>query len=285
MPRPKNTPGRPRRATRTVRPAAPAPGRSRPAPSPAGDGGLLVRVGRSLRDARRGRSLTREGLAGRSGVSERFIARIESGTGNVSLRRLDDLARALEVPLLSLIAAPPAAAGPRVALIGLRGAGKSTIGPPLARALRVPFHELDALIEEAAGLPLGQIFEIHGERYFRRLEREVLAALVAGGGPAVIAAGGGVVTDPETWALLRASCTTVWLSAHPEDHYARVLAQGDRRPMAGKADAMAELKALLAARRPLYGMADLQVDTSRVPVGRQVRALAASITARSGHHA
>lgn len=248
----------------------------------AGDGGLLARVGRSLRDARRGRGLTREGLAGRSGVSERFIARIESGTGNVSLRRLDDLARALDVPLLRLIAAPPAAAaGPRVALIGLRGAGKSTIGPPLARALGVPFHELDALIEESAGLPLGQIFEIHGERYFRRLEREVLAALVAGGRPAVIAAGGGVVTDPETWALLRATCTTVWLSARPEDHYARVLAQGDRRPMAGKADAMAELKALLAARRPLYGMADLQVDTSRVPVRRQVRALAASIAAHA----
>jgi len=254
--------------------------RSAPARSAPGVGGLLARVGRSLRDTRRGRGLTRAGLAGRSGVSERFIARIESGTGNVSLRRLDDLARALEVPLLSLIATPPTAAGPRVALIGLRGAGKSTIGPPLARALGIPFRELDALIEEAAGLPLGQIFEIHGERYFRRLEREVLAALVAGGGPAVIAAGGGVVTDPETWALLRATCTTIWLSAHPEDHYARVLAQGDRRPMTGKADAMAELKALLAARRPLYGMADMQVDTSRVPVGRQVRALAASIAAR-----
>ena len=235
-----------------------------------GDAGLLARVGRSVRETRRGRRLARSGLAVLSGVSERFIARIESGTGNVSLVRLNDLARALAVPLVSLVASAPADGGPRVALVGLRGAGKSTLGPPLARALGVPFRELDALIEEAAGLPLGQIFEIHGERYFRRLEREVLARLIASG-PAVIATGGGLVTDPETWALVRATCTTVWLSAAPEDHYARVLAQGDRRPMAGKTDAMAELKALLTARRPLYGMADLSVDTSRQPLRRTLR--------------
>jgi XRE family aerobic/anaerobic benzoate catabolism transcriptional regulator len=235
-----------------------------------GDAGLLTRVGRSVREARRGRGLTRSGLASLSGVSERFIARIESGTGNVSLVRLNDLARALAVPLVSLVAATPADGGPRVALVGLRGAGKSTLGPPLARALGVPFRELDVLIEETAALPLGQIFEIHGERYFRRLEREVLARLIASG-PAVIATGGGLVTDPETWALVRATCITVWLSAEPEDHYARVLAQGDRRPMAGKADAMAELKALLAARRPLYEMADLGVDTSKQPLPRTLR--------------
>jgi XRE family transcriptional regulator, aerobic/anaerobic benzoate catabolism transcriptional regulator len=239
-----------------------------PRRSPSSD--LLARVGRSVREIRRSRRLTRSGLAALSGVSERFIARIESGTGNVSLERLNDLARALTVPLVSLVAAAPADGGPRVALVGLRGAGKSTLGPPLARALGVPFRELDALIEEAAGLPLGQIFEIHGERYFRRLEREVLARLIASG-PAVIATGGGLVTDPETWALVRSTCTTVWLSAEPGDHYARVLAQGDRRPMAGKADAMAELKALLTARRPLYGMADVSVDTSRYPLRQTLR--------------
>jgi XRE family transcriptional regulator, aerobic/anaerobic benzoate catabolism transcriptional regulator len=262
----------PRRSPRkrsNTRPAARRRTTSGPAPA-GGDAGLLARVGRSVREARRGRRLTRGALATLSGVSERFIARIESGTGNVSLVRLNDLARALALPLVSLVAAAPADGGPRVALVGLRGAGKSTLGPPLARALGVPFRELDALIEEAAGLPLGQIFEIHGERYFRRLEREVLARLIASG-PAVIATGGGLVTDPETWGLVRATCTTVWLSAAPEDHYSRVLAQGDRRPMAGKADAMAELKALLTARKPLYGMADLSVDTSRHPPRQTLR--------------
>jgi XRE family aerobic/anaerobic benzoate catabolism transcriptional regulator len=222
--------------------------------------------------------MTRRDLSARSGVSARFLAQIETGAGNVSLRRLEDLARALEVPLLQLVAAPGGAGGPRVALIGLRGAGKSTVGARLARALKVPFLEIDSLIEEAAGLPLGQIFEMHGERYFRRLEREVLTRFAAAGGPGVLAAGGGLVTDPETFGLLRASCTTVWLSARPRDHYERVLAQGDRRPMAGKPDAMAELEALLASRRPLYAMADLTIDTSRLPVAETVRRIAAAVT-------
>ncbi|HKQ96386.1 MAG TPA: shikimate kinase, partial [Candidatus Polarisedimenticolia bacterium] len=173
-----------------------------------------------------------------------------------------------------LLAAPPPASAPRVALVGLRGAGKSTLGRRLAKRMRLPFIELDALIEEAAGLPLGQIFEIHGERYFRRLEREVLARWIGGAAPGVIAVGGGLVTDAETWGLLRAACVTVWLAAAPGDHYARVLAQGDRRPMAGQADAMAELKALLSARRPLYAQADLTLDTSRIPVDEAVRDLA-----------
>ncbi|HUD72953.1 MAG TPA: shikimate kinase [Dongiaceae bacterium] len=240
---------------------------------------MLGRVGAALRERRRAVGFTRRDLAGRSGVSERFIARIEAGDGNVSLRRLADLTRALDLPLLTLLAAPPGAAGPRIALVGLRGSGKSTLGRRLARRLRLPFVELDALIEEAAGLPLAQLFEIHGERYFRRLEREVLARFIGAGGPAVIAAGGGLVTDPETWALLRAGCVTVWLSAEPEDHYARVLAQGDRRPMAGQADAMAGLKALLAARRPLYAQADLTLDTSRTPLADAVRDLAARLPA------
>jgi len=269
MPRARDLRTAPRRR-RAGKPAAPADG---------DHDGLLGRVGAALRERRRAVGFTRRDLAGRSGVSERFIARIEAGDGNVSLRRLADLTRALDLPLLTLLAAPPGAAGPRIALVGLRGSGKSTLGRRLARRLRLPFVELDALIEEAAGLPLAQLFEIHGERYFRRLEREVLARFIGAGGPAVIAAGGGLVTDPETWALLRAGCVTVWLSAEPEDHYARVLAQGDRRPMAGQADAMAGLKALLAARRPLYAQADLTLDTSRTPLADAVRDLAARLPA------
>jgi XRE family aerobic/anaerobic benzoate catabolism transcriptional regulator len=242
-----------------------------------GASGLLRRVGRALRAERRARGHTRRALAGLSGVSERFLAQIESGHGNVSLRRLDDLARALDIPFLRLLASPVGADGPRVALIGLRGAGKSTVGVRLARALKVPFLELDALIEAAAGLPLAQIFEMHGERYFRRLEREVLSRFASGAGPAVLAAGGGLVTDPETYASLRASCRTIWLSATPRDHYRRVQAQGDRRPMAGSPDAMAELEALLAARRPLYAMADLTIDTSTVPITEVVRRIATAV--------
>ena len=196
-------------------------------------------------------------------MSERFLAQIESGSGNISLLRLADLAGALRLPIVRLLAVSGTKAGPRVALIGLRGAGKSTIGPRLARRLKIPFVELDALVEEAAGMPAGQIFELHGERYFRRLEREVLSRLTAGDAPVVLAVGGGLVTDPETFNLLRATCTTVWLSAEPEDHYSRVLTQGDRRPMGDNPDAMAELRALLAARRPLYEMADLHIDTSK----------------------
>ncbi|HET8948589.1 MAG TPA: shikimate kinase [Candidatus Polarisedimenticolia bacterium] len=244
-----------------------------PRPRPSG-AELLADVGAAVRAARRRRGLTRRAVATRSGLSERFLAAIEGGTGNVSLLRLFDLARSLEVPFLSLLE-PPAAGpaevtAPRIALVGLRGAGKSTIGRALAKRLRAGFVELDARIEAAAGLTIGQIFDLNGERQFRRLEREALQALAAEPGPLVLATGGGLVTDPETWALLRSAFTTVWLSAAPEDHWTRVVAQGDRRPMAGNPDAMSELKGLLEARRPLYSRADLTIDTSRLRIGAVV---------------
>ncbi|HYV17734.1 MAG TPA: shikimate kinase [Verrucomicrobiae bacterium] len=248
---------------------------------------ILARVGAAVRGARRRRGLTRRAVAARSGLSERFLAQIEAGTGNISLLRLVDLAGALEVPVGALLspeedrvtqrAAPPP---PRIALVGLRGAGKSTIGRRLAKRLQAPFVELDARIERAAGMTIGQIFDLNGERHFRRLEREALQSLAAEPGPLVVAAGGGIVTEPETWALLRAAFTTVWLSAAPADHWTRVVAQGDRRPMAGSADAMSELKGLLEARRPLYSQADVTIDTSRLRIGdallRIVRHLDAS---------
>ena len=256
--------------------AGAAPGRGRAAaPEPARR--LLARVGEAVRSVRGARGLTRRAVAVRSGVSERFLAQIESGIGNVSLLRLADVAAALEVPLVSLLAgrdAPsdpePVSPPPRIALVGLRGAGKSTIGRRLAKALDAPFVELDARIEAAAGLTIGQIFDLNGERHFRRLEREVLGRLAAEPGPMVVATGGGLVTEPETWALLRSAFTTVWLSASPGDHWTRVVAQGDRRPMAGSADAMAELEALLDARRPLYALADETIDTSALPPDRAV---------------
>ena len=219
--------------------------------------------------------MSRRALSERSGVSVRYLARLEGGTGNISLLRLDAIAVALGVPLLYLLSAPAGPTALRVALLGLRGAGKSTIGAALARRLHVPFLELDTLIEESAGLPLGQIFELHGERHFRRLERETLARFLSGASPAVLATGGGLVTDSDTYALLRGACTTVWLAARAEDHYARVVAQGDRRPMADNPHAMAELRALLSSRRDLYELADLRIDTSAVDVPTAVRAILA----------
>lgn len=239
--------------------------------------GLLGRLGRVVRRERTRLGLTREALARRSGLSARFLAQLEAGTGNISLLRLQELARALDLSMLHLLWSPDGPEARRIALLGLRGAGKSTIGPLLARRLRVPFVELDGLIEEAAGLPLGQVFELHGERYFRRLEREMLARVVAQGSPAVLAIGGGAVTEPGTWTLLRRTCTTVWLAARAEDHYERVLAQGDRRPMGDNPHAMAELRALLAARQRLYATADLTIDTSTAGVSALVERLAARL--------
>lgn len=249
---------------------------ARPQPSP-----LSSRLGLAVRSLRRLRGLSRQALAARSGVSTRFLADIEAGTANASLRSLEAVAGALDTPLVALLAAPAAPEPARgVALVGLRGAGKSTVGPRLARRLGLSFVELDALIEETAGLGLGPIFELHGERYFRRLERESLARLAAEGRGCVLATGGGLVTEPETWALLRRSFFTVWLAARPEDHYRRVLAQGDRRPMAGNPDAMQELRALLTARRSLYGQADLTVDSSALDVDAAVERIAAALPDR-----
>jgi XRE family aerobic/anaerobic benzoate catabolism transcriptional regulator len=153
-----------------------------------------------------------------------------------------------------------------IALVGLRGAGKTAIGRRIAAMLGVRFVEQDELVERAAGLPLATIFAMHGEAYYRRVARDVLAKLLARPEAGVLATGGGVVTDAEAWALLRQRCRTVWLRARPEDHWGRVLAQGDLRPGAASANAQGELRALLEVREPLYAQAELTVDTSSLGV-------------------
>jgi XRE family aerobic/anaerobic benzoate catabolism transcriptional regulator len=278
---------------------------------------LLRAVGTRVRESRRGRSESRVALAARSGLSVRFLADLESGTANISLLRLSEVAEALGIALAELLgfeAVAPASSdvrrrvdalvgprtpedltevhawlaarfatspGPLVALLGLRGAGKSSAGVRLARQLRVPFFELDALIEAAAGLALGQIFELHGEAYFRRLERETLARFLATAPAAVLATGGGLVGEPETYALLRRRCITVWLQADPRQHWQRVARQGDRRPMADNPDAMQELRALLASREPLYAQAHLTVDTRRRSLSQVVAAVAREVRRRT----
>lgn len=214
-----------------------------------------------VRRQRESKGWTRSELAARSGLSVRFLARIEAGDGNVSLARLVHLAHALDTTPDALLRAPRPR-GPVIALTGLRGAGKSTVGPLLAQRLGVPFIEMDALVEDAAGLPLDQIFELHGERHYRRLERETVQSILADGTAAVVAAAGGVVNEPQTWKALLDRATVVWLRARPEDHWRRVVAQGDRRPMADHPDAMAELRAMLESREPRYAQAHVIVDTA-----------------------
>jgi XRE family transcriptional regulator, aerobic/anaerobic benzoate catabolism transcriptional regulator len=235
---------------------------------------LLQSLGRRARARRLERGWTLRQVAERSGVSPRFLVQLEAGRGNISVRRLADVARALEVTPAALIALPAASADLVVALLGLRGAGKTTIGRRLARRLRVPFVELDRRIEQAANLSLAELFSLHGEAYYRRLERDVLQTVLADRRPMVLATGGGLVTASETFDLLRRSALTVWLRATPEDHWNRVLRQGDRRPMADHPQAMSDLRSLLATREPLYASASHTVETSGRPVDRIVEEIA-----------
>ena len=231
-----------------------------------------------MRRARTGLGLTLRELAEASGLSLRFVSQLEAGEANIAIGRLAAVAGALGVPLSELVAEDERPQA--IALLGLRGAGKSTAGPEVAKALGLEFVELDERIEEAAGLKLAEIFALHGEGYYRRLEGQVLAGLLADGRPRVIALPGGVVNNEDAWALARRHCTTVWLKADPEAHMDRVLLQGDRRPMANRPNAMAELRAILAAREPLYAEADVTVDTSSRGRSAVAKSILAELAAR-----
>jgi XRE family transcriptional regulator, aerobic/anaerobic benzoate catabolism transcriptional regulator len=242
--------------------------------------------------------MTRKNVAREADVSERHLAQIESGEGNVSIVLLRRIATALNVSLIELFAPQveesaekqmiqrllerlpnhkvkdvvsrlvrdfsPAEESrrKRIALIGLRGAGKSTLGSKLALELRVRFIELDGEIEKDTGMPLGEIFSLYGQSGYRAIERRTLTRVISENERAVISVGGGVVSEKETFDDLLSHCYTIWIKARPEEHMSRVMEQGDFRAMAGTDQAMEDLRRILEAREPLYRQADMELDTS-----------------------
>jgi XRE family aerobic/anaerobic benzoate catabolism transcriptional regulator len=221
---------------------------------------FLIQLGERVRAWRAAHATTRKALAAASGVSERFLAQLESGEGNISVLRLRALAQAMSVPLESLVREAPKRE--RIALLGLRGAGKSTLGAKLADTLKAPFVELDKEVEKEAGAALGEVFAMYGQEAFRRFERRALERVLAQHERAVIAVGGSLVTDPASYELLLGRCRCVWLKTSPEEHMSRVIAQGDMRPFKGRSAALGEIRKLLDDREQLYARAGATIDTS-----------------------
>lgn len=245
-----------------------------PLTSDAQDKLYLGRLGERCRAWRNGQGMTRKALAEASGVSERYLAQLEAGLGNISVLLLRRVARAMSVPVEHLVREDAAARAARIALVGLRGAGKSTLGGKLAQALGVPFVELDREVEKEAGTSLAEIFALYGQDAFRRFERRALERVLNQNDRAVIATGGSLVTDPSSYELLLERCFCVWLKALPQEHMSRVMAQGDLRPFTGRtaqgqgrSTALDEIRKLLAERERLYARAPLALDTS----GKTVR--------------
>src|SRR6266705_2819409 len=234
---------------------------------------VLSQIGRKVRARRTSMGWTLKQIAERSGISPRFLCDLEAGKGNISVARLADVAEALDVPIVSLVSTDEEEKRV-VALVGLRGAGKSTVGKALAKHLGVRFIESDT------NLVLGELFSLHGEAYYKRRAYDLLVKVLMQNEPMVVATGGSIVTDPETWQLLKRRTHTVWLKASPENHWKRVLGQGDTRPMANRTSAMAELRSMLSLRSALYSEAAQIVDTNSVRVPEAVRMICAALRQR-----
>ena len=237
----------------------------------------LKRLGDEVRRLRRDIGLNRKLLAERSGVSERFLAQLETGEGNISIVRLRHVAFAIGCSvhkLLESIEPPDAgAASGRIALIGLRGAGKTTLGELAAARLNRPFIELTDRIERSSGLSLSDIFNLYGTEGYRRLEQRELNRVVEQYDDCILAAGGGVSENREAFETLLSKFRTVWLTAAPDEHLSRVVDQGDMRPFEGHNEALLELKAILGNRAHEYARAEHVLDTA----GRHVTEAAADL--------
>jgi XRE family transcriptional regulator, aerobic/anaerobic benzoate catabolism transcriptional regulator len=281
---------------------------------------FLAALGERVRAIRSRRGMTRKAVSLAADVSERHLANLEYGTGNASILVLLQVAQALQCTLSELLgdvtASSPewlmirelldkrdeatlrrvrvvigemlgtggsaAARGSRIALLGLRGGGKSTLGKRLAEDLGFPFVELSAEIEKFAGCTVAEIQALYGQNAYRRYERRALEEAIQIHGECVIAVPGGLVSDAATFNELLSHCTTVWLKATPEDHMKRVVAQGDLRPMAASKEAMEDLKGILATRTPFYSKADFTIDTSAQPLEATFAELRATIRGALG---
>lgn len=272
---------------------------------------FLAAFGNRIRGERARRGMSRKLLAHHAGISERYLTQLESGKGNVSILILRHIAAALGLPLSRLVEDEPpspemtvvrqflarltpeqlndayasltaqfaddaqALRTSRIALVGLRGAGKTTIGAAAAKELQVPFFELDKEIERLSGTSLGSILELYGQQAYRRYELQALQELLASQPRFIVATGGSLVSESATYELLLRSCFTVWVRTTPEEHMQRVLNQGDLRPMAGSQQAMDDLRRILDERSELYGRADLVLDTTGKSEEESVRELLA----------
>jgi XRE family aerobic/anaerobic benzoate catabolism transcriptional regulator len=281
---------------------------------------FLTELGARVRMLRSRRGLTQKALAEEAGISLRHLANLEAGIGNGSALILRQLATALNTPLAGIVgdetassaewllireilhgrddaslkrarlaleqlfsgAERDAARGGRLALIGLRGAGKSTLGPLLAKDLGATFVELSREIEKLAGCAHAEIHDLYGPNAYRRYELRALEATLARHERVVVATPGGIVSEAATFRLLLARCFTVWLQASPEEHMKRVVAQGDMRPMAGRKEAMNDLRSILAGRADLYAQADLAFDTGGKSLARASRELRDELRRRLG---
>jgi len=274
---------------------------------------FLAELGAQVRKVRERRGMARKVLARNAQVSERYLAQLELGEGNISIILLRRIATALGASVLDLLDTRERSVEEalllrlldrlprqqveaittrlirelgfekdvrkqRIALIGLRGAGKSTLGNLLAKELNCAFVELDKEVEREAGTTLSEVFLLYGQSGYRRIERRCLERIIESNDRAVISAGGGVVSELETYELLLAKCFTVWVKAAPEDHMARVEAQGDTRPMQDNDEAMEDLRRILIAREPLYGRADRIVDTSHQTIKSSLKQLRQAVT-------
>jgi XRE family aerobic/anaerobic benzoate catabolism transcriptional regulator len=257
---------------------------------------LLTRMGEHVRNSRVDKRLPRRTLSELSGVSARYLAQLEAGEGNISSARLQQVAQALALPLERLVgsdamqdettyriamlfhkadpdtqdqvirllagAAPQDQRARRLCLVGLRGAGKSTLGAMIGQAVGLPFIELNREIERQGGMPVAEIMALYGAEGYRTLEADALQRVADKHQGVVLAVAGGIVSNPGTYATVQSWYHTLWLKASPQEHMERVRAQGDTRPMAGNPEAMAQLRALLEARAPLYAQSDMHVNTS-----------------------
>ena len=255
---------------------------------------LIARVGERVHKAREAKGIPRRVLSEISGVSPRYLAQLEAGKGNISIGLLQRVAVALDLSIETLVSEGDPLTSQalqvaelfykaehdvqqavmrklglertqranRICLIGLRGAGKSTLGALAAKALDLPFVELNSEIEAQSGMPVNEVIALYGPEGYRRLEAEAIARVISAHDNLVLAVAGGIVGDPETYDLVLRHFHSIWLRATPEEHMARVRAQGDDRPMAGNPEAMDQLRSILTSREVLYGQALAQLDTS-----------------------